>query len=671
LRPKQLDYLNIINKLSGAIAMELLYLWINDYECFKNIGFNFGGKYLYSYDREKNSLSIRENEDYIKDFFNDKDKNKAANIQNITAIVGKNASGKTTLIKKLDETFCPTGNSHLHKRTDYYRFVIVMWDSNENRYKVYTRSYTRPESKDNNIEIPEKFKENHKRILENPKEDKNVIPKYNIKQWIENLFLIHYSPVVDGQYDNDDDRGYGNYADISTNYLMFKADRETVAHENADDKKYIDSHIAHIIAENRRIVTFLKSGYADSIFEQLNIWALDALSVKPLHYRYKKSNAETNDEKNKKEPTLIEKLNKVLQDKWNTTVDEDSLINYLDNCKKTEELFKELIKLNFIYSRAQNMHNPDKPSKQRTVKIETGDDLNKILPLPLDNCLLKLDGLLNKLCDTPKSMRRPFERYLEAALFCYKKGMDESQDAQRWIDDTLLPALKEIFTQFHVDNMIRIGFPGYSSGEITMLKFYSRFWDIKDSVNKQPNVMILIDEGELYLHPQWQKELLNRIIEMCNAFFPGKNIQIIFATNNPIMLSDMPTQNIIFLEKDKDQTVSSASINVQQTFASTIAKILADSFFLEGGMIGDFAKKKINEIIEMLDNPTQKIQVIIEKEEYISRTIRLIGEPVIRRHLEQKFHEVISSVKLSTHDNEISSLKERFDSLERQNGEDK
>jgi len=49
--------------------MELIYLWVEDYKNIHKQGFNFSPRFTCDYNYEKNELTIKENDDYIENFF--------------------------------------------------------------------------------------------------------------------------------------------------------------------------------------------------------------------------------------------------------------------------------------------------------------------------------------------------------------------------------------------------------------------------------------------------------------------------------------------------------------------------------------------------------------------------------------------------------------------------
>ncbi|MEM5644017.1 AAA family ATPase [Bacillus toyonensis] len=83
------------------------------------------------------------------------------------------------------------------------------------------------------------------------------------------------------------------------------------------------------------------------------------------------------------------------------------------------------------------------------------------------------------------------------------------------------------------------------------LTLFSRFNTITHEVSD--NLLILIDEGDLYFHPQWQKDWLFTFINIISYLFQKTSIQIILTTHSPFILSDLPSGNVILLKKDDNK----------------------------------------------------------------------------------------------------------------------
>jgi hypothetical protein len=154
--------------------------------------------------------------------------------------------------------------------------------------------------------------------------------------------------------------------------------------------------------------------------------------------------------------------------------------------------------------------------------------------------------------------------------------------------------------------------------------------EVKEHI-KYENVNIILDEIELYAHPEMQKQFIKNLlfqlksIELKNI----KNINIQFVTHSPFILSDIPKQNVLFLEDGKPTEFEN-----KNTFAANITDLLADSFFFNKdeneriSLIGEFAKGKVQDVIEFLNDENSKIS----KEE-CKKIIKLIDEPLLHYKL--------------------------------------
>jgi hypothetical protein len=178
-----------------------------------------------------------------------------------------------------------------------------------------------------------------------------------------------------------------------------------------------------------------------------------------------------------------------------------------------------------------------------------------------------------------------------------------------------------------------------------------------------------IDEGEIYLHPQWQKRFMYDLIEILPEIYSNKYIHIILTSHSPFVASDLPSSNIIFLKKDEKgrcEVVDGLEEN-NRTFGANIHTLFSDSFFMKDGLIGDFAKNKINELIKLLVDGD--ISVIKEKKDYIQKSIIIIGEPVIRTKLLNMLKEKLE-VDLISLDERIANLERELDELKRKKAND-
>ncbi len=172
--------------------------------------------------------------------------------------------------------------------------------------------------------------------------------------------------------------------------------------------------------------------------------------------------------------------------------------------------------------------------------------------------------------------------------------------------------------------------------------------DLRD--NLSDNIFILLDEIESYLHPNWQRRIINYIYTFIKKY--ECNIHIILASHSPFLLSDLPKENVIFLKNGKQDY----PFKDKQTFGANIHTLLSDGFFMEDGLMGEFAKGKIEEIIKILKSKRK----LSEKNQKLCKSIiSIIGEPVLRNTLQSMLEE-----KLYSNESKLDKLKRKQKEIE-------
>ena len=204
----------------------------------------------------------------------------------------------------------------------------------------------------------------------------------------------------------------------------------------------------------------------------------------------------------------------------------------------------------------------------------------------------------------------------------------------------LFPAIFDIDIEFIKEDGSPIKLSDLSSGEqqyifnINTITYHinnlKTIKPIEGSKIKNYNyINIVLDEIELYYHPEYQKNLikdLRKEIKKIDSLGDLKNFNIIFLTHSPFILSDIPNENILRLE-DGFPSVR----DFDPTFGANIHDLLANDFFLQGFM-GEFAKSFITKLIKKIEK-TQIGKLSKQKYNEHLDKINLIGEAVIRNSL--------------------------------------
>ena len=205
--------------------------------------------------------------------------------------------------------------------------------------------------------------------------------------------------------------------------------------------------------------------------------------------------------------------------------------------------------------------------------------------------------------------------------------------------------------------------PALSSGEMSFVSMLSRLWYGISSLSysyerSRKEYFIALDEVETTLHPDWQRKIVYWIVRFLELFSEDYRFHVLFMTHSPILLSDVPISNACFLDRREDdngatlQTLKSfdadKNIRLHDTFAANIFDLYHSSFFLREGLVGKFAQDKIDSLLKKLApkfKPTRygyhtkveeatKTKVKLTKEERV--IIDLVGDPFVSAYLRNR-----------------------------------
>jgi len=193
-----------------------------------------------------------------------------------------------------------------------------------------------------------------------------------------------------------------------------------------------------------------------------------------------------------------------------------------------------------------------------------------------------------------------------------------------------------------IERFFEIGIENLSEGESRYIDIFSTIhWFLRTHCNNDDNITLILDEPETSFHPEWKRLFVKNITNEVKNY--DKEFKIIIATHSPYLLSDILPKDAILLEKDKG---NNPSIKIcEKAFGSNIHDLYKNSFFMES-TFGEFAKDKIKDIVSLFETKIENEKIeyihkleIEDKKEEIKYIINSIGEPLIRKKLENMLEE--------------------------------
>jgi hypothetical protein len=613
--------------------MELLYLLVEDCAMLgKHKEVCFTGNYSfhihnYSTQTREMQLNIEKNDSFPSSFF-------SPNIANITGIIGENGTGKTSFLEFLKRLF--TQNIY------YVENFLAVFKKDETLLVYHTLYDFINEPQDEELT----FYENQWTV--SVTYNSQTLNATCLIPWgidilnphimeiteLKKTKTIYYSGIFDLKgYPYPDKK---QYIDLSTNFLIEKDAYPD--NFSLPDKNILLRHKHKNILRQIKLVTsslldatnFKLPETISLIFEEV---AIDIDKSRDIDSEDKKIYKYFRDRLYSREyPTIKEKIRKQIDSK-------SPLVNRTlnDRCKFS---FIEALLKNFF----KNIDNGDYYDSSSKVDISTFDQLSFFDAV---NTFFSSQALVENEAITAliQSAYKIIENYENYASLDNESRLIEVKDKTSIIE--LLSNYEYYLNSFSSSSsygFISTEWRDLSSGEKAFLDLFSRLYDAKQQIFEESNsegpidtVYILLDEAEIGFHPEWQRKYLYTLEKFLSFLFvsTGESIfrntktQIIIASHSPFLASDLPKSNIVFLKKEDESLLNVDSINREQTFGANIHTLYSNSFFLES-TIGEFAKKKINDLITYAKSESTASQLNDEAQKMID----IIGEPIVKNKLQ-------------------------------------
>jgi predicted ATPase len=172
-------------------------------------------------------------------------------------------------------------------------------------------------------------------------------------------------------------------------------------------------------------------------------------------------------------------------------------------------------------------------------------------------------------------------------------------------------------------------------------------------------VNIILDEIELYYHPEFQRIFVDELLQKIQSLtIPNiKGINFLFCTHSPFILSDIPKENTLKLDNGKIKL----NTNTHNTLGANIHDLLDNDFYLSNGFMGEYAKGKIFSLINFLDKDHNQKYISKFSHKWDNKNalsfIDLVGEPILKSTLRELY--------FNKYNNEIDKEIERLTNLKK------
>lgn len=699
--------------------MELTYCYIEKYRNLDEKQFNFSSQLTLNLNRKKTEFNIDLNEDFIEDFFDISNNN----IEDVKAIIGKNGVGKSTLLEYIKHLFA----YGLVVSEERNKDILALKIKSEIKIFINEELLRNLKVFINKDEVIISEETNSFKVSENlfikiiPYDISSgweIKEKQNYRivagtELFKHTSLIYYSNQFDfNWYKNNTEEKDVDFKDISFNNRIFNPEHVSNTYlnyenhiQNPDARFYISSIQKYVNKDVEKKVVFLANRKNKEYLKEY----LTFPSHVTIYLDYMLSNARNtflgpNEdmllryERDETTQFLVEaNIYNEFEDKYEgnkSLTYRAFLFRIIDSYFRDIEtflIFKNLVEEFKVFER----------KKMASKRFDYGNILAS---------LEKINTLFEEFIDSVDSMAgdvdvskfkegfnnisytyKEFINYLELKFFGKEhEGIEyirisnlkykmNNQTTTSYIGEEgyiklktsskNLNVLQELFEEYNriftSNEPLNFELEGLSQGENNLFTFLSELYSTYKYL-KYSRVLLLIDEGDLTLHPEWQRRFIFLMLKFLQDCYEDKEIQILFTTHSPLLISDLPINNVIFFDTNKESTSRNSSDSVlSNTFAANIHTIFSEGQYLES-TTGEFAVKKINKIIDSLNINDMNYEEFINHYSKTLKTINLIGDSMIQKQLIYLLTKQQKNYNKKLRSNDLGNKLEYLRELERE-----
>ena len=621
-----------------------IYMYVEDYKGLKDFEITFDNNYEVKYNREKDTLSINkkcESNNNIENFYSiDKTK---GNIDSINLLIGKNGSGKTSILEMLNMNYFEK-----KKRKSYFDKLEI-----EINYMILYKS-----SKDDENFI---FEEQY------------IAKKFTKRKEIEEI------RIQEEIYESQDD---GNYIE-NTGVLKFSfkekimkaAMREAkFEQKNIGGLKKLTLYKLNIGLENGskgKIYNYLVNANTEENFENSYLTLQIPNLYEPEKIKEIKDKIiDVNSNESIDDLIRLYDINKnnlkdtILNNYFNFIYSEIIWRNLSENSKTKKELKerkKELLKLlnneSSVYRKFEILLEEYENSINNRIKInkEKYQIIEKVADL-IDNIVSKIESENEMDIENKDEIIRKFK------ISCKEKNKEVLELLKEY-DDFYIPKIERDLIDFGNSlfkevEFIKIEEEGLSDGEKVKLGYFSTLYSILNGEFKNKKyVTLLFDEVETFLHPEWSRRFLYELIEELEKY-EDKKFKLIFATHSPFLIADVLAKDCIYLSKNKKGKIKAEIKEDVKTFGANIIDLFKNTMFLES-TFGKFATEKIKGVVDKIEK-AEKYSDIKHEVDFI---IDEIGEKLISNKLKSMIESKFENKDEEYYRKKIEEYQEKLKKL--------